>query len=88
MAQIKSAMKRIKTNEKARLRNKAVKTSLKTSLKNFHEAVEAGEEEKATEAYTLAIKKLDQAVTKGIMHKNSAARKKSSIARSFNSMTN
>jgi len=88
MAQIKSAMKRIKTNEKARLRNKAVKTSLKTSLKNFHEAVETGEEEKATEAYTLAIKKLDQAVTKGIMHKNSAARKKSSIARSFNSMTN
>jgi len=87
MAQIKSAMKRIKTNEKARLRNKAVKTGLKTTLKNFNEAVEAGDKEKATVAYNTAVKKLDQAVTKGIMHKNSAARKKSTIARAFNSMT-
>ena len=77
MANIKSAMKRAKTNEISRLRNKMVKTNLKTSVKTFDLAVTEGNVEAAQEAFRLAAKKIDMAVTKGVLHKNTAARKKS-----------
>ncbi|GAA1333174.1 30S ribosomal protein S20 [Saccharothrix algeriensis] len=84
MANIKSQMKRIKTNEKARLRNKAVKSSLKTAIRKFREAAEAGDKEKATALAREASRKLDKAVTKGVIHANQAANKKSALARRAN----
>ncbi|WP_043264299.1 30S ribosomal protein S20 [Streptomyces sp. CT34] len=81
MANIKSQMKRIKTNEKARQRNKAVKSSLKTAIRRTREAITAGDLEKATVAAREASKKLDKAVSKGVIHKNSAANKKSALAK-------
>ncbi|MET8681596.1 30S ribosomal protein S20 [Streptomyces sp. NPDC004647] len=80
MANIKSQIKRNKTNEKARLHNKAVKSSLKTAIRKTREAVEAGDVEKATAAAREASQKLDKAVSKGVIHKNAAANKKSSLA--------
>ncbi|MCW2872255.1 30S ribosomal protein S20 [Actinacidiphila oryziradicis] len=80
MANIKSQIKRNKTNEKARLRNKAVKSSLKTAIRKTREAVEAGNVEAATVAAREASQKLDKAVSKGVIHKNQAANKKSAIA--------
>ena len=80
MANIKSQIKRIKTNEKARLRNKAVKSSLKTAIRKAREAVAAGDVEKATVAAREASRKLDKAVSKGVIHKNQAANKKSALA--------
>ncbi|MBO1336834.1 30S ribosomal protein S20 [Streptomyces sp. VRA16 Mangrove soil] len=80
MANIKSQIKRIKTNEKARLRNKAVKSSLKTAIRKAREAAAAGDVEKATVAAREASRKLDKAVSKGVIHKNQAANKKSAIA--------
>lgn len=87
MANIKSAMKRAKTNEISRQRNKMVKTNLKTSVKKFDLAVTEGNVEAAQEAFRLATKKIDMAATKGILHKNTAARKKSTLARVLNKMT-
>ena len=81
MANIKSQLKRIKTNEKARQRNKAVKSSLKTAIRRTREAVAAGDMEKATVAAREASKKLDKAVSKGVIHKNAAANKKSALAK-------
>ena len=86
MANIKSAMKRAKTNEISRLRNKMVKTNLKTSVKKFDLAVTEGNVEAAQEAFRLATKKIDMATTKGILHKNTAARKKSTLARILNEL--
>ncbi|GGZ18622.1 30S ribosomal protein S20 [Streptomyces poonensis] len=80
MANIKSQIKRIKTNEKARLRNKAVKSSLKTAIRKTREATAAGDVEKATAALREATRKLDKAVSKGVIHKNQAANKKSALA--------
>ena len=81
MANIKSQIKRNKQNEKAHERNKAVKTGLKTAVRKFREAAEAGD---AAEAQTLArdaAKKLDKAASKGVIHKNQAANRKSAIAK-------
>ncbi|AEW93979.1 MULTISPECIES: 30S ribosomal protein S20 [Streptomycetaceae] len=86
MANIKSQIKRNKTNEKARLRNKAVKSELKTAIRRTREAVEAGNAEKATEAARAAARKLDKAVSKGVIHKNQAANKKSALASSVASL--
>ncbi|MGW0819991.1 30S ribosomal protein S20 [Streptomyces sp. NPDC002845] len=80
MANIKSQIKRIKTNEKARLRNKSVKSSLKTAIRKTREATAAGDVEKATVALREASRKLDKAVSKGVIHKNQAANKKSALA--------
>ncbi|WP_415950284.1 30S ribosomal protein S20 [Streptomyces sp. KLOTTS4A1] len=80
MANIKSQIKRNKTNEKARLRNKAVKSSLKTAIRKTREATAAGDVEKATSALREASRKLDKAVSKGVIHKNQAANKKSALA--------
>ena len=80
MANIKSQIKRIKTNEKARQRNKAVKSELRTYVRKFREAVETGNVEEATVAMRTASRKLDKAVSKGVIHKNQAANRKSAIA--------
>ena len=82
MANIKSQIKRNKQNEKARLRNKAVKSSLKTAIRKYHAAVEAGDVEKATELMRDASRKLDKAASKGVIHANQAANRKSAIAKS------
>src|SRR5215217_4914609 len=79
VANIKSQLKRIKTNEKARQRNKATKSALKTSIRRFHEAANTGEVAKATELAHAASRALDKAVSKGIIHKNQAANRKSAI---------
>ncbi|MGW4215135.1 30S ribosomal protein S20 [Lentzea sp. NPDC004789] len=80
MANIKSQLKRIRTNEKARLRNKSVKSSLKTAIRKFREAAEAGDKAKALELLQDASRKLDKAATKGVIHPNQAANKKSAMA--------
>ena len=81
MANIKSQIKRIKTNEKARLRNKSVKSSVKTAIRKFREAAEAGDKDKATELLRDASRKLDKAASKGVIHANQAANKKSAMAK-------
>ena len=81
MANIKSQKKRILTNEKARQRNKAVKSSLKTAVRKFREAAEAGDKDAAVAAGRDASRKLDKAVSKGVIHKNQAANRKSAIAK-------
>jgi small subunit ribosomal protein S20 len=80
VANIKSQMKRIKTNEKARQRNKAVRSSLKTSIRKFREAAAAGDAEKATVLLREASRELDKAASKGVIHANAAANKKSAMA--------
>ena len=81
MANIKSQIKRIKTNEKARLRNKSVKSSLKTAVRKFREAAEQGDAQQAAELQRAAARQLDKAVSKGVIHKNQAANRKSAIAK-------
>ena len=81
MANIKSQLKRIKTNEKARQRNKAVKSSLKTSVRRFREAADAGDAAKANEALAHASRQLDKAAGKGVIHANQAANRKSAMAK-------
>ena len=81
MANIKSQIKRIKTNEKAQERNKAVKSELKTAVRATRTAVAEGDKAKATAALQNANRKLDKAVSKGVIHKNQAANRKSSIAK-------
>jgi small subunit ribosomal protein S20 len=81
VANIKSQIKRNKQNEKARERNKAVKSSLKTAVRKFREAAETGDKDAATTLGRDASKKLDKAVSKGVIHKNQAANRKSAIAK-------
>ncbi len=80
MANIKSQIKRNLTNEKRRLRNKAVKSELKTHVRRFREAVEAGDVARAGETLQIASRKLDKAVSKGVIHSNQAANRKSALA--------
>ena len=80
MANIKSQIKRNRQNEARRLRNKAVRSELKTRVKNAVNAAEAGAEDGAA-SLRLAIKRLDKAAAKGIIHKNQAANRKSSLMR-------
>ncbi len=79
MANIKSQKKRILTNEKARQRNKAVKSSLKTAIRRFRDAAAEGDADKARELARDAGRKLDKAVSKGVIHQNQAANRKSAI---------
>ena len=81
MANIKSQIKRIKQNEKAHQRNKAVKSELRTHVRKFREAVEGGNGEAATDALRGATRTLDKAVAQGVIHKNQAANRKSAIAK-------
>ena len=80
MANIKSQKKRILTNEKARQRNVAVKSALKSAVRSVDQAVAAGDKAAAGEALKVASRKLDKAASKGIIHKNQAANRKSGIA--------
>lgn len=80
MANIKSQIKRINTNEKSRQRNKAVKSALRTHTRRFREAAAAGDVEKAQEYARTANRALDEAASKGVIHKNQAANRKSAIA--------
>jgi small subunit ribosomal protein S20 len=81
VANIKSQIKRIRTNEKRRLRNKAVKSELKTYVRRTREAIAAGQKEVAETALRDAARKLDKAVSKGVIHKNQAANRKSALAK-------
>jgi small subunit ribosomal protein S20 len=81
VANIKSQMKRNRTNEKARLRNKSVKSSLKTAVRKFHEAAESGDTAEAAKRASEANRALDKAVSKGVIHANQAANRKSAISR-------
>ena len=81
MANIKSQIKRNKQNEKRHQRNKAVKSGLKTAVRKFREAADAGEKDQAITLGRDAAKKLDKAASKGVIHKNQAANRKSAIAK-------
>ncbi len=86
MPNIKSAIKRVNVIEKKTLRNNMVKSGYKSAVKKFEQAVEAGNKEEATKLLALATKKVDQACTKGVIVKNTAARKKSNMAKKLNAM--
>jgi small subunit ribosomal protein S20 len=86
VANIKSQIKRIRTNEAARLRNKSVKSSLKTAIRGFRSAADAGDREAALAALTSASRQLDKAASKGVIHPNQAANKKSAMAQRANSL--
>jgi small subunit ribosomal protein S20 len=81
VANIKSQIKRNKTNERARQRNVAVKSALKTSVRRFRTAAESGDAAAAATALQVASRALDKAVSKGVIHKNQAANRKSAIAK-------
>ncbi|MTE13169.1 30S ribosomal protein S20 [Nocardia aurantiaca] len=86
MANIKSQMKRIRTNELARQRNQSVKSALRTSIRKFREAAAAGEKDKALELMQSASRSLDKAASKGVIHANQAANKKSALSLAFNKL--
>lgn len=86
MPNIKSAKKRVELAKAANIKNKAEKSALKSTVKKFDAAVAEGNREQADSAYKAAVKTVDQAVKKGILHKNTAARKKSSMAVKMNKL--
>ncbi|MFF1879040.1 30S ribosomal protein S20 [Leifsonia sp. NPDC058230] len=86
MANIKSQIKRIGTNKKAQERNKAVKSEVKTAVRATREAVVAGDKDKAVSSLKVANRKLDKAASKGVIHKNQAANRKSAIAKQVASL--
>ena len=86
MPNIKSSKKDVIRSQIAYEKNKADKSAMKTALKKFDAAVVAGEKAAAEEAYKLAVKEVDQAALKGLLHKNNAARKKSSLTLKLNKM--
>ena len=87
MPNIKSAIKRVSVIEKKTLRNNMIKSSYKTAVKKFEQAIEAGNKEEATKLFSEATKKIDQACTKGVIVKNTASRKKSTLAKKLNTLT-
>lgn len=86
MANIKSQIKRNKTNQKANDRNRAVKSELKTTIRQAREAITAGNKDTAQAAVTVAARKLDKAVSKGVLHQNQAANRKSALAKKVASL--
>ena len=86
MANIKSRVKRIKTNEKARRRNQSVRSALRTSIRSFRAALETGDKAKAGELLVATSRELDKAASKGIIHGNQAANKKSAMAIAVNKL--
>ena len=86
MANIKSQEKRNRTNERRRLRNKSVKSSLHTAIRKFREAAESGDKAKAEELLASTTRQLDKAASKGVIHKNQAANRKSALALAFNKL--
>ena len=86
MANIKSQKKRVITNEKAHLRNKEVKSAIKTSVRSVRKAVDAGDKEAAQAAFQVAARRLDKAAGKGVIHRNQAANRKSGLATAINAL--
>ena len=86
MPNIKSAIKRVSVIEKKTRENNMIKSGYKSAVKKFEQAVEAGNKEEATKLFSLATKKVDQACTKGVIVKNTAARKKCKMAQKLNAM--
>jgi small subunit ribosomal protein S20 len=86
VANIKSQEKRILTNERRRLRNQSVRSSLRTAVRGFREAVEAGEKDKAAALLVSTNRQLDKAASKGVIHANQAANKKSALALALNKL--
>lgn len=86
MPNIKSAIKRTSVIEKKTMQNNMIKSAYKTAVKKFEQAVEAGNVEEATTLFSEATKKIDQACTKGVIVKNTAARKKSNLAKKLNAV--
>jgi len=86
VANIKSQEKRNRTNERRRLRNKSVKSSLHTAVRGFREAVESGDKDKAAELLVSTNRQLDKAASKGVIHDNQAANKKSALAAAVNQL--
>lgn len=86
MANIKSQEKRNRTNERRRLRNKSVKSSVHTAIRGFRQAVDSGDKDKAAELLASTSRKLDKAASKGAIHKNQAANKKSALAQTYNKL--
>ena len=87
MANIKSQIKRNRTNEKRRLRNQSVKSELKTLVRKARELIEEGDEDAAEKAVQVASRKLDKAASKGVIHRNQASQRKSKLAHRLNKMT-
>ena len=87
MANIKSQIKRIKTNEKAQARNKSVRSSIKTAIRRFKDAAATGDVSTTAAELKAASKALDGAVSKGVLHANSAANKKSAMAKAANKIS-
>lgn len=86
MANIKSKQKRILTNEKARQRNKAVRSAVRTEIRKFRAAVAEGDKAAAEKQLRVASRALDKSVSKGVFHRNNAANKKSNMARALNKL--
>lgn len=86
MPNIKSAIKRVKTSEESKAHNATVKSSMRTSVKKVEAAIVNNDAAAAKESYTEAMKKLDKAASKGLIHKNAAARKKSRLAKKVNAL--
>lgn len=86
MANIKSQQKRILTNEKSRVRNQAVRSSVRTEIRKLRALIEAGDKTAAEAQLRIAGRTLDKAVTKGVFHRNNAANKKSSLAQAVNNL--
>ena len=86
MPNIKSAEKRVQISRKLNAKNRIEKTKLKTNLKKFNAAVAGGNREEAESAYKVAVKTVDRAAAKGIIHKNNAAHKKSALDKAINAM--
>lgn len=86
MANIKSQIKRNRTNERNRLRNQSIKSSLRSAIRTLREATEAGDKERAGALLVATTRQLDRAVSSGVIHRNQAANKKSALSRSVNSL--
>ncbi|KAA8818238.1 30S ribosomal protein S20 [Bifidobacterium vespertilionis] len=86
MANIKSQKKRVLTNEKAHQRNVQVKSAIKTAIRNTREAIASGDKAAAQAAYEVAARRLDKAASKGVIHKNQAANRKSGLAVAINAL--
>ena len=86
MANIKSQIKRNRTNEAARLRNKSAKSAIKTAVRHFREAADSGDRDAALAALNAAARKLDKAASNGVIHSNQAANKKSAMAKRANAL--
>ena len=86
MPNIKSSSKRVLLSQKAAAKNKAAKSLMKTNIKKFDAAAVAGDRDAAENAYRTAVKTVDRAATKGLIHKNKAARRKSALTKKLNSI--